>query len=342
MTSTERQVQAYVRGVMPAGTVHRVTAFAELDAGENHAVYALSYVDVHGVPDTVIVRVATSARACDFATAEREATVLRKVRGVAAPVLHDFQSDSRWFDAPVMCMQFVDGEQRPPRTAEDAHRLGYVLGSLHALPTDDLRGLPSAVDLMGYLESRWVKIEEKLDYVRDPLPAPVQRRMRHAVLLGHEYVDRARRAGVFSTGDRLVLLHGDVAGGNILWDPHPVLIDWEYSRIGDAADEIAYIFEQNELTASHQRSFWTGYEAGHGSDQSLEPLRDRVRAWSPVTVLGSMVFWTQLWCRRAEADAAGDVDPTVSRDQDYYGCEATRRLDRVESMFADLPHGQSR
>lgn len=342
VTETERQVRAYVHAVMPEGTVHRVTAFTELRGGENHAVYKLSYTDVHDIAVSVIVRVATSAYARDFATAEREAAVLAKVRGVAAPLLYDFRHDSQWFDAPVMCMQFIDGDQRPPRTAEDARRLGQALGSLHALPSDDLPGLASTQDLSGYLESRLIKIEEKLAFVRDPLPESVQRRIQSAVLLAHENLERARHAGGFSTDDRLVLLHGDVAGGNILWDPDPVLIDWEYARVGDAADEIAYIFNQNEMTASGQRSFWKGYGDGYGSDRALDHLVARVQRWAPITVLGSALFWTQLWCLRAEADAAGDVDPAASRGEDNYESEATRRLDRVESLFTELARGQSR
>jgi thiamine kinase-like enzyme len=93
--------------------------------------------------------------------------------------------------------------------------------------------------LAEYLDSRLTKIAERTSAVRAPLPAVVQRRLEGALSL----VAQRRRAALcsdcFQTDEFLVLLHGDVAGGNILWTPGPVLIDWEYARLGDAADEVA-------------------------------------------------------------------------------------------------------
>lgn len=331
---TERHVRDYVYAVFPDCSADRITHLRRLDAGENHDVYRVSLRAPE--PTDVVVRIATSERARDCATAEREAAVLKKVRGVAAPILYDFRCESRWFDVPTMCTQFIDGEQRPPADAEEVEHLGYIVGALHALPTDDLDGwVPPNLTLERYLDTRVAKIDEKLTLIRDPLPAAVQLRLRRARSLLDEALESARSADAFRNGDRLVLLHGDVAGGNLLWSPAPVLIDWEYVRVGDAADELAYIFNQNDLSEPHRQVFWRGYQRGRGRECSTR-LFERVRWWEPLTVLGSAFFWVQLWFRRATADETGDVDPSTPRQQNYYGDRTMHCLERAEALLDEL------
>ena len=74
-----------------------------------------------------------------------------------------------------------------------------------------------------------------------------------------------RNAESFRTDEMLALLHGDIASGNILWSPDPGLIDWEYTRLGDPADEIAYLFDQNGLTPPRRQAFWRGYRESTSS-----------------------------------------------------------------------------
>lgn len=69
-----------------------------------------------------------------------------------------------------------------------------------------------------------------------------------------ESFEAARDSGSFNSDEGLVLLHGDVAPGNVLWNPRPCLIDWEYARLGDPADEMAYTFDQNALTPSQRQA----------------------------------------------------------------------------------------
>ena len=121
--------------------------------------------------------------------------------------------------------------------------------------------------LAGYLDARIARIDERLLWVRDPLPVDVQRRLRRARSMLDKSRMSARNSDAFEKGERLVLLHGDVAGGNLLWSPMPVLIDWEYARMGDAADEVAYIFNQNELSVADRLAFWRGYLQGPGLEQ---------------------------------------------------------------------------
>lgn len=130
-----------------------------------------------------------------------------------------------------------------------------------------------------------------------------------------------------------MLLHGDPAGENILWAPDPVLIDWEYARLGDPADEIAYLFDQNGLTAQQREAFWRGYRDGSRVPR-LSDVADRASWWEPATLLGSTLWWVERWVRRSDAEAAGVVDPAVSRDRDYYFDRLIRRLDRLDGLVA--------
>ncbi len=330
----EGQVRGYVCAVVPGCSTDRITHVRRLDPGENHDVYRVSFLAPEATD--VVVRIATSERARDCALAEREAAVLRKMRGVSAPILHDFRCESRWFDGPTMCSQFIDGEQRPPVDANEVEQLGLVVGGLHALPTDDLNGwLTTGFTLEGYLDTRVVKIDERLPLVRDPLPASVQLRLRRARSRLDEALESARSADAFRNGERLVLLHGDVAGGNLLWSPAPILIDWEYARMGDAADEIAYIFDQNGLSDPHRKAFWRGYREGRGPEHSTQ-LVERVSWWEPATELGSAFFWVELWSRRATAQQTGAVDPFTPKEQKYYGGQTMHRLQRAETLLDAL------
>jgi thiamine kinase-like enzyme len=137
----------------------------------------------------------------------------------------------------------------------------------------------------------------------------------------------------FSTGETLVLVHGEIAPGNILWAPDPVLIDWEYARLGDPADEVAYLFDQNGLALDQREAFWRGYRDGVSSQSWLEHLTDRVDFWEPVALLGSTLWWVERWVRRTDADAAGTVDPDVPRENGYYFDNINRRLDRLEKLI---------
>ena len=330
----ERHVRAYVGAVVPECSADRITQVRRLDAGENHDVYAVSCVAPDG-ESNVVVRIATSESARECARAAREAAILEKLRGVAAPLLYDFRCESQWFDVPTMCMQFVAGQQRPPASAEDCERFGQAMGWLHGLSIDDLGWSSPTSTTTGYLDTRVAKIEERLPFVGDPLPRPVQRRLQQDLSLMSETVERARAAGVFRPTDALALLHGDPAGGNIIWVPEPVLIDWEYARFGDPADEIAYIFNQNELDEPYRQDFWRGYQAGQDPEQSTH-LVERVRWWEPVTVLGSAFFWVELWSRRAMADQSGIVDNAAPRQQDYYRDHSIKRLDRAEGLLEAL------
>lgn len=59
-----------------------------------------------------------------------------------------------------------------------------------------------------------------------------------------------------------------------------MLIDWEYTRLGDPADEIAYLFDQNGLDPSRREAFWRNREPSYYLDHVTRRL-DRLDDLSP-------------------------------------------------------------
>jgi aminoglycoside phosphotransferase (APT) family kinase protein len=329
-------VGAYASAVVrcPPGSV---TAVSRFEDGDRHAVHKVSYLSADGALEDVVVRVSFGGDRADGAQAEREACVLRSVGGRAAPRLYDFRCTSPWFDTPSMCMEFLPGSAQELGSAapEDLERLGRVVAALHAHPVDTLAAtLAEADDIASYAENRLTSILAGLAWVRAPLPAWTRDRLEGAAGALKTRWEVWRDAECFSTRQTLALLHGDIGPGNVLWSPDPALIDWEYTRLGDPADEIAYLFDQNGLAAPQRQAFWRGYRAGNCSQVHLAPVVDRVEWWERLTLFGSTLWWVERWVRRAEADAAGAPDPNVPRGQAYYVEQVTRRLDRLNQLLA--------
>jgi aminoglycoside phosphotransferase (APT) family kinase protein len=315
----------------------RIAAVSRFQDGNRHTVHRVSYRDAVGATRDVVVRVSHRGDAADRAQAEREAAVLRIVGGVAGPVLYDFRLASRWFDAPAMCMEFLPGHPREIASADDAdiERLASIVAWVHQRPVEDLIDSTAATgDLTSYAHRRMHSIISTLGWARDPLPVTLQIQLRNAADQLSATLEAARNAESFRSRETLALLHGDIAFGNVLWSPAPALIDWEYTRLGDPADEIAYLFDQNALTDRQRQVFWSAYRSGLGTQSALAYIVDRVEWWEPLTLLGSTLWWAERWVRRIELDSAGTVDPDVARDESYYFDQVVRRSIRLEKLLA--------
>jgi aminoglycoside phosphotransferase (APT) family kinase protein len=316
-----------------------VTGASRFEAGDRHAVYQVSYLDSRGKTEAVVVRVAFAGGASDCAEAEREASVLRTIGGTGAPLLHDFRCVSPWFDTPTMCMEHVRGHQIELRTAslDQIRALGEVVGGVHSRPFDALSDAASGPGAVAsYAQERLDSILARLAWARDPLTGPAQEGLRRAGERVGRSWERWRQSASFGSGQPLALLHGDVGPGNILWTPSPVLIDWEYTRVGDPADEIAYLFDQNLLSSSLREAFWLGYRDSPSGQRLPDDVIERVKWWEPVTLLGSALWWAERWVRRAEADLRGTNDPEVPRKVTYYADHVVHRLDRLHPLLARL------
>lgn len=78
------------------------------------------------------------------------------------------------------------------------------------------------------------------------------------------------------------LLHGDLAGANIIWTPDPTLVDWEFWRMGDPAEDLAYLFVVSDLPARVEGDVLAGYADPTASS--------RVDAWRHTCALDAG-FW---------------------------------------------------
>jgi aminoglycoside phosphotransferase (APT) family kinase protein len=325
-------VRSYVADVTGCAP-DEVAAVTRFEDGNRHEVYRVSFLDASGVAEDLVVRVSLGDDGYERSQAEREARVLEKLEGVAAPQLRDVRLSSPWFTTPVLAMQFVPGRsfELSAATSAETERLGSVVAALHALPVDDLADWSTGPGtIRSYAESRLKHVLHELPWARDPLPVLLRDRLKHAGDVIRSGWDAQRDDESFRTTDTLALLHGDIAFGNVLWVPDPVLIDWEYARLGDPSDEIAYLFDQNSLDTVHREAFWCGYRTRVSSELSLASVIERVGWWEGLTLLGSTLWWVERFVRRTEFRAAGTIDPNVPKDPDHYLDQAVRRLDRLD------------
>jgi len=185
-----------------------------------------------------------------------------------------------------------------PRPLEDlatgpARALGRMLARVHARRATSSGGLPGwpsrARDLRAYVRGR----------MRDALGRTATRAERDLV---HHV---ARRLLMTCPADgAFAFLHGDLVTGNILWPASaPVLVDWEFWRMGDPAEDLAYVVAMNDMSAASAAAVHAGYGA-------TGDLIARARAWEPM-VLADAALWLRAhgepgWARRllARADAA--------------------------------------
>jgi len=118
----------------------------------------------------------------------------------------------------------------------EARRLGAVLRQVHDTGSAAAGGLwwwrAPARDLHAYREGRVRDAEAALAGTPDAgLPSRIPAGTAPAP------------AGPFA------FLHGDLVAANVLWPPAggPVLIDWEFHRMGDPAEDLAYLAELGAL-----------------------------------------------------------------------------------------------
>lgn len=101
------------------------------------------------------------------------------------------------------------------------------------------------------------------------------------------------------------LLHGDLVEDNIVWPAdgsEPVLVDWEFWRMGDPAEDLAYLIAINDLPPEVAGRVFMGY----GADW---PMMARVDLWIPL-VLADAGLWL-----RAHGDPGGG-DALLDRARD--------------------------
>jgi aminoglycoside phosphotransferase (APT) family kinase protein len=158
--------------------------------------------------------------------------------------------------------------------APDARALGDLVRRAHArvdTATGGLAGWPSrARSLRAYAGGR----------ARD---AAARTRTRSERALVDDALARVL-AAPGADGMRFALLHGDLVEDNIVWPrTGPVLVDWEFWRMGDPAEDLAYLAAMNGAPDRVRDAIHDGYAAPL-------PLRKRADAWRSL-VLADAGLW---------------------------------------------------
>ena len=100
------------------------------------------------------------------------------------------------------------------------------------------------------------------------------------------------------------LLHGDLSAGNIIWDVgRPTLIDWEFARDGDPAEDLAYLTSEARLDPEQLADIAEGYVAAGGEAWAFA----RLPVWLPLVRLDAALWWADYWLERG-------VDPLATSE----------------------------
>lgn len=159
--------------------------------------------------------------------------------------------------------------------------LGRVLARVHGRRTARTGGLPAWSSRVASLTA-------------------YARRRGHDVLsraAGSGLRDMARRAAASAEAGAataphapFAFLHGDLVEENIIWPrgaDDPVLVDWEFWRMGDPAEDIAYLTTVgDDLPGQVTGRIYQGY----GADR---PLMARVDLWRPLVLIDAAVWYAE-------------------------------------------------
>lgn len=215
--------------------------------------FALAHVRVDGVPGV--------EKRGDTAALSREAAAVEAVHGlgVAPRLLRRGPG--------VLVTALAPGSVRHAADVGDGgwRSLGALLAHLHAATSAsegrDVSGRPH----------------------RDPASLAEARRS--------EARDAARAAGIVADvplpdcATPFARIHGDLLAGNIVWSgERPMLIDWEYSRVADPAEDLAYVAVLNHLGPSARAALADGY----GDPETWR----RAASWEPVVRSEGAAWWT--------------------------------------------------
>ena len=303
-----------------------------ISGGETHQIFR---VTVRGEEDFV-VRVNNAEGEYVRRKAQREAMALRGLDSDFAPRLIHYDKAAAFFRQPAMVTTFLSGEKVDLAHAEGRvlESLGATIGRLHDLDPDRVALLdPRPRSLSEYLVHR-IEWDIGRRIYEDRLPGDLASRFwggyRRVAEAALECVTRDEwlNAASFS------LLHGDAHGDNVVWSGSMAqLVDWEDVRLGDPAEEVAFIFTENQLTEADRARFWEGYARTRGSRAG--PVGQRVATWEPVTMFGSAMWWLDRYCLKLRARRTGVPNAVVPRALSYYRKVAVSMLRRFESRYPE-------
>ena len=332
MTSISTAARAYVARVLGLNAeCARSLSVDRLRGGERHRLLKVSGPECEGY----VVRINHSGDQYERNKARREAMALRHLEGGLAPRLYNYDECSALFHRPTMLIAFLPGVHMDLSASCDEmlKSLGRTVGRLHDLRADrsiaDF-GCNAGTPAEHLIERFKWDIGRKIRW--DKLPGDLATRFWKGYRQVTEVALDAVVQEEWRTPVPFSLLHGDMGAENMIWSEGRVrLVDWEDVRLGDAAEEVAYILMENALSDRGRGAFYSGYADVRGS--GADAVASRVATWEPVVLFGSAMWWLDRYARKLSGLRRGTPDSLVPRALSHYRAQALQRLRRFEARF---------
>ena len=311
---------------------------APLLGGASHDTFLVRWVGepLEGL-NAVTVRLRRDGSPRHRTKSQHEAQVLATIGGGLGPRLLWFDDGREWSEGPAMCLEFLEGEERVLHDASpgDLEALGKAVGQLHNIePAPGLLAEARPTLLATYASELAAWFESEL--LRKPFPGSGAERRIHedaaaAFAVAAASMERSVRIEQFAQRGSWSLLHDDLVDANIVWDASgaPRFIDWEDARIGDPAEELAYIASEADLDDRQREYLWGGYSATR-PDADLDGIRLRMDGWGPIVAMASIRWWLDRVVRikRGESGAA-----LAGRPMSFHLGELRVRLERFNATW---------
>ncbi|MEZ4523324.1 MAG: phosphotransferase [Thermomicrobiales bacterium] len=103
-------------------------------------------------------------------------------------------------------------------------------------------------------------------------------------------------------------LHGDLSYGNLIWhDDELALIDWEYSRVGDPAEDLAYLLVEQGVSLEGAKSLRQAYIDAEGEPEAWR----RVPTYAVFAAVDSCLWWADYGAER-DLPSADEIEARVA------------------------------
>ena len=218
--------------------------------------------------------------------AAREAAALARVAG------HGLAPDLIAHGDGVLVTELIDGDVLPLASlaAEQAGALGAALARLHALE----RSEEGAYD-------GWTAPARSLDEYRRRRAEQI-REGASGALAAALSATSTPSPHASPAGPPFVLVHGDLWGGNIVWQgTRPTLVDWEFQRMGDPVEDLAYAVAMDDMPDGLVTALLQGY--------GRPDFIDAVRWWRPLLAAGCARWYAE----EGDAERAAALEAQVRR-----------------------------
>ena len=332
MKSIATAAEAYAAQVLRLNADQAASLSVDrLRGGERHQLLKISGPG----GECYVVRISHTDDQHEREKARREAMVLSHLEDGLAPRLYHYDESSTFFNRPTMLLAFLRGVHFDLAAANDEmlSSLGRTVGRLHDLKADRFIaafGFNARTPAEYLIERFKGDIGRRIQW--DRLPGELATRFWKGYRKVAEVTLDSVTQEQWLTPGPFSLLHGDMGVENMVWSESTVrLLDWEDVRLGDAAEEVAYIFAENALSNGGRVAFWNGYADARGA--GTDSIAGRVTVWEPIVLFGSAMWWLDRYARKLNVLRSGIPNPLVPRALSYYRARAFQRLQQFEARF---------